>query len=171
MTTAAALSRIYEKMPPAALAAMVINAAVAGDDAEMNRIMAAVPRRSYTCPDAEYTLRRDNMQAGLLEWAVDYWKAVAFMMVRNTDVLLQGAAGDDVGAMMAADASFRRWARYRRILDAALTEMCAYAGLDEPRIRAWLKVPDVFPHRELTPDEREVMEERLADWRAALDFK
>lgn len=167
--TATNLNRVYSGIPPAALASLAIHAGIAGDETELQRIHAAVPRKTYTCPDVAYQWRRDTIETQLLQWAVDYWKATSFMMVANAHVLLMKPDGD-VLDFVAADASYQKWAGYRRILIAALQAMCAHAGLDEQRIRTWLMVPDEPGQpRELSPDERAVMEERLQQWRQALD--
>lgn len=83
MTTVSQINNLYSQLPPSVLASLVMNAAVAGDFEEADKIMAVVPRRTYTCPDLQYQWRRDAMETGLLALGVEYWHCVSMMMVSN----------------------------------------------------------------------------------------
>jgi len=74
-------------MPPAALASLSINALAANDLAEVERIVAAVPRKRYLCPDAAYQWRSDAMQTGLLALSTECWHATSMMMVCHAWIL------------------------------------------------------------------------------------
>jgi hypothetical protein len=172
MTTLSQVGKLYTQMPPSALASLVMNAAVAGEFAEAEKIIAAVPRKTYTCPDVQYQWRRDAMETGLLALGVEYWHCVSMMMVANAAVFSHGYDEEaSLPEVLAADTACQRWAAHHRALDATLAALCEYAALDERRIRSWLRIPAARGNQAaLTDVEQAVVEERLAAWRKALEI-
>lgn len=169
MTTVSQINKLYSQLPPSVLASLVMNAAVAGDFEEADKIMAAVPRKSYICPDVQYQWRRDVMETGLLALGVEYWHCVSMMLVANASVLTMAhREGVELSQLHHADQTYQKWANYHQALDEVVRRMCQEAGLDEQRIRTWLRIPPKIPTRELDEAGQAAVDERLAVWRKAL---
>jgi len=170
MTTVSQVGKLYDQMPPAVLASLVINAAVAGEVEEVNRITAAVPRKTYTCPDVQYQWRREAIETGLLALGVEYWHCVSMMLVANATLLAMAHQEDvEFSGLQQADQTYQKWASHHQALDVVLGRMCREAGLDEQRIRVWLRIPPEIPSRDLDAAGQAAVDARLALWRKALE--
>ncbi|MFM2004456.1 MAG: hypothetical protein RLZZ09_111 [Pseudomonadota bacterium] len=171
MTSAASLNSIYRQMPPKTLAAMVLNAAVVRDEDTVNRIMAAVPRRTYSCPDIAYQWTRDALETALLTLGMEWWRNIAMQQV-CTGGVLRAANEEDYDNLLEWDARHAKWRRAGAVIDAVLHTLCAECGLDEPAIRNWLNLP---PKAGMEPEpfddeQREDFEAMVKNWRQLMAF-
>jgi len=162
---------VYAKMSPAALASLAINALAANDGAEVERIVAAVPRKRYLCLDVAYQWRSDAMENGLLALATEYWHAMSMMMVCHAWILgfAEDAAKTTLAEVKQADQRYRQWKALVEGLDAALTAMREHVGLAETTLRTWLRMPPrTETPTELTAEGQIAKDERVAAWERAL---
>jgi hypothetical protein len=167
----AKLGPVYAKMPAAALASLSINALAANDLAEVERIVAAVPRKRYLCLDVAYQWRSDAMQTGLLALSTEYWHATSMMMVCHAWILgfAEDAAKTTLAEIEQADQRYQQWKAHLAGLDAALMAICEHAGLDETTLRTWLRMPPrTGTPTQLTAEGQIAKDERVAVWVRAL---
>lgn len=68
-------------MPARVLASVVINAQAAGESEANERVMLAVPRRTYISPHVDYQRAHDALQTCLLSIGAEWWRNCAMKLV------------------------------------------------------------------------------------------
>ena len=160
------LARVYEKMPPRALASVVINAQAAGDSETIERVMLAVPRRTYIAPHVDYQRAHESLETALLSIGAEWWRNCAMKLVCTAGVI-RGALDDDNGDMAHWDDVHTGWLRAGAVIDAVLRTICTEAGLDEPVIREWLHLPEVSSI-ELDDEQQGHHDDMVSRWRGSM---
>ena len=161
------LSRVYEKMPARALASMVINAQAAGDSDTIERVMLAIPRKTYIAPDVAYQRAHDALQTCLLSIGAEWWRNCAMKLV-CTGGVMRAALDDHDGDIAHWDDVHTGWLRAGAVIDAVLHTICVEAGLDEPVIRDWLHLPPEVAAIELDAEQQSNHDAELARWRQTM---
>jgi hypothetical protein len=96
------LERIYRNLTNKQLAVLAFNHVLRGDEVEVEKIASAAPRKSYSCPDAEYTSTLDTFFQIAQIWSVDYWKArcLVFETIYHWQAAVQRNAKGDAKAFL-----------------------------------------------------------------------
>lgn len=164
--TTAALAKIYERLPPRKLAVLAVNAAVSQDGAELDRIIAACPRKTYTCPDIAFEFTKDALTTTLLTLGLEWWRDMTLAQTARCG-LLQAATAHDTDEAQKWLANCQKWTGLANTVDAAIHTICRESGLDEDAVRKWLNVAE-RSDAELTAEQRELYDEVIDRWRVSM---
>ena len=160
-------TKVLKSTPPAHLAAPLLNACFQRNAAEMDKIMAIVPRQHVLCPDPGYIFVREFLETRLLMLAAEFWRSTAFASSCNAAVLASDPK-QPAREIFELDAEFLRWKSWGRMLSALLSAMCEVAGLDEPAVREFLSLPPADTETLLDAEERAALDERVSEFKTAL---
>lgn len=156
---------ILKKIDPAHLAGPLLNATFRKDAAEMDRVLACVPRQAVLSPHTNYLFTREFLEGRLLMLAAEYWRSMAFAANTNAGILAE--PNRPTREVFELDAEYQAWKSWARMLDTLLSNMCEIAGLDETATRGFLSLPDPDP-TPLDAEEQGQLAERIDEFRAAL---
>lgn len=162
--TTTTLSKIYEKMPVRTLAAMAVNAEAANDSAAVDRIMAAVPRRNYIAPDANFEWTKDALTTVLLGLACEWWRTTAMWQTTRCGSLMTINDSDNDESFV-WNAHSQKWTRRLKVVDAVIHAICSESGLDEATIRKWLHLLPEEIHAELDDEQQTQFDDMIGRWR------
>jgi hypothetical protein len=146
------ITKLYAELTNKERAAISFRYMAEGNEIEVDRIVASVPRFTYRCPDYEY---RAWLYAFFSVWsigAMEHWqcrsRAVAAMCGAQIQ-LLQKQKGS-VSKFIAAQ---QLWESRLLALDAALEAVCEEHGIDVDAMRGLTETEAYRPvSRDLTPD-------------------
>lgn len=144
------IAKLYDGLSSHELAALNFNGSVNLDELEMERIVCAVPKHTYTMPDADYMRRTENIRFFALWWGMTHWKETAVRYMANTWLLFGEKSADELKRMFAIiEQKESRLLALENILDA----VCGKYGVDPDAVRAWSGTdPFSTPFDNLTPD-------------------
>lgn len=160
-------TKVLKSTPPAHLAAPLLNACFQKNAAEMDKIMAIVPRQAVLSPHTGYLGAREFLEGRLLLVALEFWRSTAFAANCNAAVLAHDPKRP-AREVFELDAEFQAWKSWGRMLSALLSEMCSHAGLDEPAVREFLSLPPADTETPLTAEEQDQLAERIDEFKTAL---
>ena len=130
------LQKIYTRLIGKQLGALYYLNVLKSDESEIQKILASVPRKNYSCLDAEFTDTRDAYFDLALAWGLDYWRTrgLLFEFIHCFKLSLDRGSREDAGFFMAA--AKRRESRLLAA-DQALEEICKECEIDPTSIRAF----------------------------------
>lgn len=139
---AAQVDKLYKGLAPTELANLAFGAIVRCDEAEVDAILAAVPRKSYTCPHKDYWNRSHDLEMLAFEYGLLYWETKA-------KLYLAMAAGA-VGLLKDGAAVFEVEEAALRAMDVALANVCQAVGVEAATVRQWARCPEAEGHATLS---------------------
>lgn len=164
--TTAAITRIYEKLPPRKLAVLAVNAAVSQDGDELDRIIAACPRKTYTCPDIAFEFTKDALTTTLLTLGLEWWRDMTLAQTSRCG-LMHAIAAKDSDETQKWLANCQKWTGLANTVDAAIHTICEESGVDEDAVRKWLNIAE-RTGEELNDEQFELYEEVTNRWRKSM---
>lgn len=139
------VTKLFDAMPPEALAALSVTAQFQKDLDTMERIRQAVPRKSYLMSDARYVGAREHLETAIFTLAVDFWRNTAYMLV--CQLKLKDALDEEMSreAIMNVIDKADRYQQWRQVFSHVCHVLCSESGLDEPTIRKFVGFEDGLP--------------------------
>ncbi len=119
------IAKMYKHLTAQELALLAFASLANGDELEQARIADAVPRRTYSCLDADFTQHLDRVFNMACCWAIQYWQCQTRTMAART--LWLTAKGEQ---HLQADEALYRHQRRQAAIEAALMEICQEHGID-----------------------------------------
>ncbi|HCU23923.1 MAG TPA: hypothetical protein DF383_02810 [Deltaproteobacteria bacterium] len=130
------LQKIYTHLTGKQLGALYYLHSLKSDENEIQKILASVPRKNYSCLDAEFTDARDTYFDLALAWGLDYWRTrgLLFEFIHCFKLSLDRGSREDADFFMAAA---KRQESRLLAADQALEAICKECEVNPASIRAF----------------------------------
>jgi hypothetical protein len=127
------INKLYAGLKPAELANLALDAIVRCDESELDAILTAVPRKSYTCPHVDYLNRFHDLEMLVFQYALAHWEATSKFYL-SLAVCAVGNTPKDTSIS-------EMWNSELKAIDIALETVCKKVGADALTIRKWARCP------------------------------
>lgn len=145
------IAKLYEGLTNKERAALAFRHMTAVNELELERVAAAVPTKTYECPDMEYQRWLNGFADMAAMWAIEHWKTYSRKLAALGALHLMIARKelDKVQAMMDAH---EKWESHLLALDRALLAICEEHGIDPDAVRRMAGADPFEPVYALEPD-------------------
>lgn len=128
------IAKLYAGLTNKELAALTFRHLTNANAPEVARVAAAVPRKHYRGPDAEFQQLLDGTFNMAAYWAIQYWKMQTHRLAAHCTVLM-AQREESREAVAAALDEYQRCESRLLALDGALLAICKTHGIDPDAVR------------------------------------
>ena len=125
---------MYDKLTIKQQAALAFNHLMAGNQSETERVIDAVPMRSYRCKDLEFQDQFESYKMVALLWSLEYWQLYAQQMEAQVRVNVHTRRRDWLKADEAHE-EFLHFGACLSAIDRALQGVCEAQGINFEAVR------------------------------------
>lgn len=145
------IAKLYEGLTNKERAALAFRYLIDTNELELERVSAAVPMKTYKCPDMEYRLWLGSFFDMAAMWAIEHWQTVSRMLnaLVTLHVMIACKELDKVPPMLDA---VEKWESNLLALDRALLAICEEHGIDPDAVRRLAGAVPFEPVRALEPN-------------------
>lgn len=145
------IAKLYEGLTNKERAALAFRYMTDTNELELERVAAAVPMKTYECPDMEYQRWLNGFGDMAALWAIEHWQTYSRKLAALWALHLMIARKelDKVQAMMEAH---EKWESHLLALDRALVAICEEHGIDPDAVRRMAGADPFDPLYALEPD-------------------
>ena len=123
------IAKMYDKLTTKQQAALAFNHLMTGNQIETERVISAVPMKSYRCKDLDFQDQFESYRVMALLWAVEYWQLYAQQLEALVRLNLHTRRKDWIKADQAHE-QLEHIGSYLSAIDRALQSVCEAQGLD-----------------------------------------
>ena len=155
------IAKMYDKLTTKQQAALAFNQLISGNQVETERVIDAVPIRTYRCKDLDFQDQFEGYKMMALLWALEYWQLYAQRMEALVRLNLYIRRRDWIKADLAHE-QLEHLGSCLSAIDRALEVICEARCLDAGAIR---EMAGCKPTRAITPNKEytESMTEKLRE--------
>ena len=128
------IAKMYDKLTTKQQAALAFNHLMAGNQSETERVISAVPMRSYRCKDLDFQDQFESYRVMALLWTVEYWQLYAQQLEALVRLNLNTRRKDWIKADQAHE-QLEHIGSCLSAIDRALQSVCEAQGLDSAAVR------------------------------------
>jgi hypothetical protein len=128
------IAKMYDKLTTKQQAALAFNHLMTGNQIETERVISAVPMKSYRCKDLDFQDQFESYRVMALLWAVEYWQLYAQQLEALVRLNLHTRRKDWIKADQAHE-QFEYIGSCLSAIDRALQSVCEAQGLDSAAVR------------------------------------
>ena len=128
------IAKMYDKLTTKQQAALAFNHLMTGNQIETERVISAVPMKSYRCKDLDFQDQFESYRVMALLWAVEYWQLYAQQLEALVRLNLYTRRKDWVKADQAHE-QLKHIGSYLSAIDRALQSVCEAQGLDSEAVK------------------------------------
>ena len=128
------IAKMYDKLTTKQQAALAFNHLMTGNQIETERVISAVPMKSYRCKDLDFQDQFESYRVMALLWSVEYWQLYAQQLEALVRLNLHTRHKDWIKADQAHE-QLEHIGSYLSAIDRALQSVCEAQGLDPEAVR------------------------------------
>ena len=128
------IAKMYDKLTTKQQAALAFNHLMTGNQIETERVISAVPMKSYRCKDLDFQDQFESYRVMALLWAVEYWQLYAQQLEALVRLNLHTRRKDWIKADLAHE-QHEHIGSCLSAIDRALQGVCEAQGLDSASVR------------------------------------
>ena len=128
------IAKMYDKLTTKQQAALAFNHLMTGNQIETERVISAVPIKSYRCKDLDFQDQFESYRVMALLWSVEYWQLYAQQLEALVRLNLHTRRKDWIKADQAHE-QLEHIGSYLSAIDRALQSVCEAQGLDAGAVK------------------------------------
>jgi hypothetical protein len=128
------IAKMYDKLTTKQQAALAFNHLITGNQIETERVISAVPIKSYRCRDLDFQDQFESYRVMALLWTVEYWQLYAQQLEALVRLNLYTRRKDWNKADQAHE-QFDYTGSCLSAIDRALQSVCEAQGLDTEAVK------------------------------------
>lgn len=128
------IAKMYDKLTTKQQAALAFNHLMTGNQIETERVISAVPMKSYRCKDLDFQDQFESYRVMALLWALEYWQLYAQQLEALVRLNLHTRRKDWIKADQAHE-QLEHIGSYLSAIDRALQSVCEAQGLDAGAVK------------------------------------
>jgi hypothetical protein len=128
------IAKMYDKLTTKQQAALAFNHLMTGNQIETERVISAVPMKSYRCKDLDFQDQFESYRVMALLWAVEYWQLYAQQLEALVRLNLHTRRKDWIKADQAHE-QLEHIGSCLSAIDRALQAVCEAQGLDSEAVK------------------------------------
>ena len=128
------IARMYDQLTPKQQAALAFNHLLTGNKAETDRVVDAVPYKSYRCKDLDFEDQFDSYRRMTMVWSIEYWQLYAQQLETLVRLNLYTRRKDWIKADQAHE-QLEHIGSHLSAIDRALQSVCEAQGLDSEAVK------------------------------------
>ena len=128
------IAKMYDKLTTKQQAALAFNHLMTGNQIETERVISAVPMKSYRCKDLDFQDQFESYRVMALLWSVEYWQLYAQQLEALVRLNLHTRRKDWIKADQAHE-QLEHIGSYLSAIDRALQSVCEAQGLDAGAVK------------------------------------
>jgi hypothetical protein len=128
------IAKMYDKLTTKQQAALAFNHLMTGNQIETERVISAVPIKSYRCKDSDFQDQFESYRVMALLWSVEYWQLYAQQLETLVRLNLYTRRKDWIKADQAHE-QLEHVGSCLSAIDRALKSVCEAQGLDSAAVR------------------------------------
>ena len=128
------IAKMYDKLTTKQQAALAFNHLMTGNQIETERVISAVPTKSYRCKDLDFQDQFESYRVMALLWAVEYWQLYAQQLEALVRLNLHTRRKDWIKADQAHE-QLEHIGSCLSAIDRALQSVCEAQGLDAGAVK------------------------------------
>src|SRR5574338_509983 len=145
------IAKLYERLTNKERAALAFRYMTDINELELERVAAAVPMKTYQCPDMEYQRWLDGFACMAALWAIEHWQTFSRKLAALGAMHIMIARKEPEKAQAMIEAH-EKWESRLLALDRALLAICEEHGLDPDAVRRMAGADPFTPLYALEPD-------------------